>query len=375
MRLLFTALACLISISLFGQCEGNCIDGYGQYIFSNGKYIGNFSSGMYYGEGELILNDGDTFKGNWENGFLNGRGTHISSNGNSYSGNFNNDVYDGYGEMTFSNGDIYNGQWASSLQHGYGEIFYKNGEVYHGQWNSGHKHGNGELIDINGNVYEVQYEYDNIVIKQRIASYNTSSQNKINLESDITTQMDNPEMDNSPKLSEKLQAFANSAQSDIDKFLSGKDKAAGKSNSETPKQNIRVRVTENKFQLTKVAVVGKESNLCDGSKDDGQGLAELVEGELLGIYGVVERKHLEEILDEQRLSMSGLLLEDSDFAQAGCLAGAQGTVLASYGCLQDKTKIQIKLVDCSTSDLYWSATGVDVSEFELLDALRVELNK
>ena len=143
--------------------------------------------------------------------------------------------------------------------------------------------------------------------------------------------------------------------------------------SETSDLSVRISSLTN--NISKVAVIGKESTLCDGSKDDGQSIAELVEGELLGIYGVVERKHLEEILDEQRLAMSGFLLEDSDFAQAGCLAGAQGTVLASYGCLQGQTKLQIKLVDCSTSDLYWSATGFDVSEFDLLDALRVELSK
>ena len=78
-------------------------------------------------------------------------------------------------------------------------------------------------------------------------------------------------------------------------------------------------------------------------------------------------------MDEQRLAMSGLILEDSDFAQAGCLAGAQGTVIASYACLQEKTKLQLKLVDCSTSDLYWSATGLDVSAFDLMYALRIEL--
>jgi hypothetical protein len=139
--------------------------------------------------------------------------------------------------------------------------------------------------------------------------------------------------------------------------------------------NIRVRISESLLDVSKIAVIGKESTLCDGTIDNGQGLAELVEGELIGLYGVVERRHLEEILDEQRLAMSGLVFEDSDFAQAGCLAGAQGTVLASYGCLQGKTKLQIKLVDCSTSDLYWSATGFDVSEFDLLDALRVELSK
>lgn len=137
--------------------------------------------------------------------------------------------------------------------------------------------------------------------------------------------------------------------------------------------NIRIRMSDSVIDISKIAVIGKESTLCDGTIDDGQGISELVEGELLGIYGVVERKHLEEIINEQRLAMSGLLFEESDFAQAGCLAGAQGTVLASYGCLQGKTKLQIKLVDCSTSDLYWSATGVDVSEFDLLDALRNEL--
>lgn len=145
------------------------------------------------------------------------------------------------------------------------------------------------------------------------------------------------------------------------------------SDTSSNKNDIRIRISDNRVDISKVAVIGKESTLCDGTKDDGQGLAELVEGELLGLYGVVERKYLEEILDEQRLAMSGLLIEDTDFATAGCLAGAQGTVLASYGCLQGKTKLQVKLVDCSTSDLYWSATGLDVSEFDLLDALRSKL--
>jgi hypothetical protein len=155
------------------------------------------------------------------------------------------------------------------------------------------------------------------------------------------------------------------------------DKDDNESKSEKPtsssKSTIRVRISESMPDISKVAVIGKESELCNGSIDDGQGLAELVEGELIGLYGVVERKHLEDILDEQRLAMGGLVLEDTDFAQAGCLAGAQGTVLASYGCLQGKTKIQVKLVDCSTSDMCWSATGFEVSEFELLDELRVKL--
>ena len=137
--------------------------------------------------------------------------------------------------------------------------------------------------------------------------------------------------------------------------------------------NIRIRISETSAQIDRVAVFGKQSDLCDGTSDDGQELAELVEGELLGIYGVVERQHLNDILKEQQLSMSGLVLEDDAIAKAGCLAGAQGTVLASYGCLKGKAKLQIKLVDCSTSEMYWSATGIDADEFELLDELRSQL--
>ena len=146
-------------------------------------------------------------------------------------------------------------------------------------------------------------------------------------------------------------------------------------NETNASNRIRIRTTDKKVEIERVAVIGKQGELCSGAVDDGQGIAELVEGELLGLYDVVERRHLEDILQEQRLAMSGLIFEDSDFAKAGCLAGAQGTVLVSYSCLQDKTKLQIKLVDCSTSDLFWSATGIDVSEFDLLDALRRELSK
>ena len=155
-------------------------------------------------------------------------------------------------------------------------------------------------------------------------------------------------------------------------FEEENESKAGKSTSDS-NSNIRIRISDSGQDISKVAVIGKESTMCDGSSDDGVGIGELVSGELVGLYGVVERQHLDDILNEQRLAMGGLIFEDSDYAKAGCLAGAQGTVLASYGCLQGKTKIQVKLVDCSTADIYWSATGVDVSEFELLDELRVKL--
>ena len=146
-----------------------------------------------------------------------------------------------------------------------------------------------------------------------------------------------------------------------------------KSPKEVEDNQVRIRLSGEEKKIDKVAVVGKEGFNCSGEVVDLVALAELVEGELLGIYGVVERMHLNDILKEQKLVMGGLIFEDEDYAKAGCLAGAQGTVIVSIGCVQDKTKMQIKLVDCSTSDIYWSAIGIDVSEFYLLDLLRERL--
>jgi len=37
--------------------------------------------------------------------------------------------------------------------------------------------------------------------------------------------------------------------------------------------------------------------------------------------------------------------------------------------------IQLKLVDCQTSELYWSATGINATTEEVLDKVREELTK
>ena len=138
---------------------------------------------------------------------------------------------------------------------------------------------------------------------------------------------------------------------------------------------IRIRLAPLRKEIEKVAVIGVESTSCDNSIDDGKAIAGLIEAELLGVYSVVERGQLDKVLDEQKLALNGLVLSDSDYAQAGLLAGAQGTVLVSGGCLQGKSKFQIKLVDCSSAELQWTATGFDASAFDLMDALRFELNK
>lgn len=126
--------------------------------------------------------------------------------------------------------------------------------------------------------------------------------------------------------------------------------------------------------VSTVAILGLPGSHCDGSPDDGQMTASIVEGELLGLYEVVDRNHLELTLREQQLAMSGLVMEESALAKAGCLAGAQGTILVKSGCLQSKETMQVKLIDCSTSTLHWMATGMNASVFEVMTEVRTQLH-
>jgi hypothetical protein len=123
-----------------------------------------------------------------------------------------------------------------------------------------------------------------------------------------------------------------------------------------------------------VAVLPIDGIDCSGKTVSGQDIASFAEGSLLGIYNVVERRNLERVLDEQKLALSGILFEKSA-VEAGCNVGAQGIIFTEYGCLTGQEVIQLKLVDCQTSELYWSATGINATAKQLLDKVREELEK
>jgi len=126
--------------------------------------------------------------------------------------------------------------------------------------------------------------------------------------------------------------------------------------------------------VTTVAVLPIDGKDCNGEMISGQDIASFTEGSLLGLYNVVERRNLERVLDEQKLALSGLIYEKSA-VEAGCNVGAQGIIFTEYGCLTGQETIQLKLVDCQTSELYWSATGVNATAKETLDKVREEITK
>ena len=121
-----------------------------------------------------------------------------------------------------------------------------------------------------------------------------------------------------------------------------------------------------------VSVVPVKGESCMGVERSGQELASVVEGSLLGIYDIVERRNLERVLDEQKLALSGILFEKSA-VEAGCNIGAQGIVFTEFGCLSGRETIQVKLVDCQTSELYWSATGFGSSIVGVIEEIKLNL--
>jgi hypothetical protein len=149
---------------------------------------------------------------------------------------------------------------------------------------------------------------------------------------------------------------------------------ASLNNSNPNTATVKFNQVPKDIVVNTVAVLPIDGIDCNGKTVSGQDIASFTEGALLGLYNVVERRNLERVLDEQKLALSGILFEKSA-VEAGCNVGAQGIIFTEYGCLTGQEVIQLKLVDCQTSELYWSATGINATATQVLDKVREELEK
>ena len=131
---------------------------------------------------------------------------------------------------------------------------------------------------------------------------------------------------------------------------------------------IQFNRSQSTVQIDRVFVLAGESNPCQGVEIDAQAVAEYAEVRLLSQYEILERKHLEMILKEQSLGMSGLVFEDQA-VDAGCLQGSEGVVFCEVGCLSGQSMVKLKLVDCKESVQQWSALGIDVKMNALFDRI------
>ncbi len=161
--------------------EGNCSDGYGTCLFSNGaKYSGEFKDGKLNGKGIFYYTDGNKYIGDWKDQMRSGKGRMIYANGDKYFGEFNNNRIEGYGTMNYANGNQYEGNWrndrpagqgvytfsdgsryegefSNGLFNGQGTFFYSDGKKYVGLWRQGKKHGEGTLFTAGGQTVAGQW--------------------------------------------------------------------------------------------------------------------------------------------------------------------------------------------------------------------------
>jgi hypothetical protein len=95
--LLIVFAMCLLPLQVFAQCtEGNCSNGKGTMIFSDGgaKYVGEFKNGMRHGKGAMMFAD-----------------TATSGGQKQYEGQWKEDKPSGKGTLTFYDGRKFVGDW------------------------------------------------------------------------------------------------------------------------------------------------------------------------------------------------------------------------------------------------------------------------
>ena len=148
--------------------------------------------------------------------------------------------------------------------------------------------------------------------------------------------------------------------------------AAERNEEKASTSDLRLTVADSVLPVERIAIVPLERSPCEGESSIPTALASFAESRLLDVYDVVERRHFEAILDEQRLALSGILFENTA-VEAGCNLGAQGVVFVESQCLFDDEILNLKLVDCQTSQIQWSATGSAKGATDFFDELVLQL--
>lgn len=152
-----------------GCVSGNCVNGKGKFIYSNGEYEGDFVNSIKHGNGKFTSPNGDVYEGQYTNGQRNGYGIFSFANGKRYEGYFSNDFREGIGTFYYLDGSRYEGSWLANERSGQGIYYFGNGDVYSGSWNKHQRSGQGKLVFSNGQIQEGLYE-NNVFVSQNSSS-------------------------------------------------------------------------------------------------------------------------------------------------------------------------------------------------------------
>ena len=99
-----------------GCVDGNCSNGKGTYIWSNGdSYTGEWKDNLMHGKGVSTWSDGSKYSGEYRNHKRHGKGDFAYGNGDHYIGDFINDMRNGQGTYTWADGRVREGMWRDSV--------------------------------------------------------------------------------------------------------------------------------------------------------------------------------------------------------------------------------------------------------------------
>ena len=99
---------CLLPLQVLAQCtEGNCTDGIGTMVFSDGKakYVGEFKKGVRQGKGTIMFADTGIpgaqkqYEGQWKENQPNGKGTLTFYDGRKFVGEWKVEIVGGFPVM------------------------------------------------------------------------------------------------------------------------------------------------------------------------------------------------------------------------------------------------------------------------------------
>ncbi len=93
-----------------GCIEGDCENGFGTFVYENGRYTGTFHNGARDGYGTYLFDDGTQLECTWSNGSKEGIGKITFPGGQNMIVEFNNDYANGVG-LVYSAGGYYTGFW------------------------------------------------------------------------------------------------------------------------------------------------------------------------------------------------------------------------------------------------------------------------
>lgn len=102
----------------------------------------------------------------------------------------------------------------------------------------------------------------------------------------------------------------------------------------------------------------------------------IINASFVGKYRMVNRKELETVFEEQKLSLSGLVGIDESI-EVGNLLGANYTLIVDYECNETSSRINLtlNLVDCETSEIKWVGLLNNIAPTQIINEINSLLNQ